>query len=88
MTTNPTLLAQSIATVLNEAIKQDRRSQRDVSERSGVPLVTLNRKLLGRRPFTVLELASICDVLHLAVTDVVLRAERATPADPAEAGAA
>lgn len=81
MTTHPHHLTQALGSVLTAAIKEDRRTQRDVSERSGVPLVTLNRKLLGRRPFTVLELAAICDVLNLSLTDVVLRAERAVPVD-------
>lgn len=69
---------EALAAELRTAIKGDRRTQRDVSERSGIPLVTLNRKLAGRSAFTVVELAAVCEVLDVSLVDIVLRAERAS----------
>ncbi len=77
MTTYHTRLSQAIASALAGAIREGRRTQRQVAEESGIPLVTLNRKLGGRRPFTVTELAAVCEVLSISVTEVVSRADRA-----------
>ena len=68
---------QALAAVVRAAIESSRRTQREVSEESGVPLVTLNRKLGGHTPFNFLELAEIAAVLDTSVTDLTLRAERA-----------
>lgn len=67
---------QAIAQVVSEAVKSANLTQRDVSEQSGMPLVTLNRKLRGATSFTVVELASIAEVLNVSLTDLALRAER------------
>lgn len=70
-------LSKAVATAVSDAIKADRRSQRDVADAAGIPLVTLSRKLAGHRPFTLLELAAVAEVLDVSVTDLMLRAERA-----------
>jgi len=52
-------------------------SQRDLAERTGIPLVTLNRRLTARTSFTVTELAAIAEALgDVSVTDWFLKAER------------
>jgi len=75
MTTASTF-SQSVAGVVGSAIKTQRKTQREIAEASGLPLVTLNRKLSGHRPFTMTELAAVAEVLGTTVTDIVLRAER------------
>lgn len=72
-------LTQAVAVVVAEAIKASGRSQRDVSSATGIPLVTLSRRLTGAYPFTVLEFATIAELLGTTATDLMLRAERSVP---------
>ena len=69
---------------LSEAIKQAAHnagvSQRDLADRAGIPLVTLNRKLNHLTPFNAVELGAISEALGLSLTELALRAER-TPAN-------
>ena len=86
MTTNvlrmntPDHITEGLARVVSEAIKADGKSQRQVADATGIPLVTLNRRLTGRAAFTVVELASIAKVLDISVVDMFLRVERLTTA--------
>lgn len=55
-------------------------SQRELAARTGIPLVTLTRRLGGHgKGFTVSELVAVCAALDLSLTEVALRAERAVP---------
>ena len=76
MTTAQTL-SRDLADVVNAAVRAAHLSQRDLAERTGIPLVTLNRRLTARTPFTVTELAAIAEALgDVSVTDWFLKAER------------
>ena len=75
--------SRALAAVVGDAIKADRRTQRDVADAAGIPLVTLNRRLTATSPFTVLELAAVAKVLDVSVTDLALRAERSASTNTA-----
>lgn len=70
------LIDQAIAQVVSEAVKSAGMTQRELSDATGMALVTLNRKLRGAASFNTLELASICLALDVSLTDLALRAER------------
>lgn len=64
---------QAIRELLDEA----NVSQAEASQRSGIPLTTLNRKLNGKgRAFLVCELAALRDVLGVSITDMAFRADQ------------
>lgn len=77
----PAALAEATAA----AVKASGMTQRQVSEETGIPLVTLNRKLTGRVPLNSLELAMIAEAVGTTPTDLTLRAERSIPLAPAPA---
>lgn len=58
-------------------------SQRDVAAATGIPLVTLSRRLTGQTGFTVPEVAAIAHLLGISLVEVFLRAERAATASAA-----
>lgn len=74
--TTPEQISQRLAEVVVAAIKAAGHSQRDVAEASGIPLVTLNRRLTGRSSFTIPEIAAISEVIDTGVTELFLRVER------------
>ncbi|HEY0216633.1 MAG TPA: helix-turn-helix transcriptional regulator [Cellulomonas sp.] len=73
----PERFTASLAEVVAGQIKSAGLSQRDVSSRAGVPLVTLSRRLTGRSPFNIAELVAVASVLGVSVVDLALKAERA-----------
>jgi len=82
--TNHPNLARQITAEVREAMRAAGVSQRELSTLTGLPLVTLNRRLTGAgKPFDLDELMAVADALHLSLTDVVLRAERAALASTA-----
>ena len=70
-------ISDRLAAVVVQAIRSAGLSQRAVAEKSGIPLVTLNRRLTGKAAFTVLEVAAVAEVVGVGVTELFLRAERA-----------
>lgn len=74
VTEQPT--AEDVARALGEALASAGVTQREASVRSGIPLVTLSRRLTGKTPFNVLELASLASVAETTVADVVIAATR------------
>ena len=74
----PTKQAQAIAAAASEALRAAGVSQREASELTGIPLTTLVRRLTGRSPFLVTELAAVAEVAGVSVRDL-------TPADEAVA---
>jgi len=78
--TTPDRITEGLAKVVSTAIKADGKSQRQVSSETGIPLVTLNRRLTGRSAFVTTELVAIADVLDLSVVDIFLRVERLSDA--------
>ena len=80
MDTTTAGLPRQITAQIREAMAAAGVSQRELATRTGLPLVTLNRRLTGTgKPFDLQELLSITATLGLSLTDVVLRAERAVP---------
>jgi len=76
MDTTEALDRQLTAEVL-AAMKAARKSQRDMADATGIPLVTLGRRLGGNgKGFTVLELMRICEALGISFVEPALRAER------------
>ena len=72
-------LARQIADEVRAAMARAGISQRDLADRTGLPLVTLSRRLTGKgKPFDVGELALIADVLGLSLVELAIRAERAS----------
>lgn len=74
----PDQYSARLAEVVAQSIRAAGLSQRDIAARAGVPLVTLSRRLTGRSPFTVVEVAAIASVLGVSVVELALRAERTT----------
>ena len=72
----PEATSARLTAVVADAMKTSGLSQRVMSERCGIPLVTLNRRLTGRNAFTIVELAAIADVLGISIVELALRAER------------
>lgn len=70
-------VARQVSVEIKAAMLAAGISQRDLAAKTTIPLVTLNRRLTGAgKPFDLIELASIADVLGLGLTELVLRAER------------
>jgi len=72
----PEAISARLTAAVADAIKMAGLSQRAVSEQTGIPLVTLSRRLTGRTAFTVIELAAIAQVLNLSLVELAVRAER------------
>lgn len=67
--------AAEVASVIRGAIARVGISQRDLSERSLVPLTTLNRRLNGDE-FTYPELRAVARALDTTVADLLTEAAR------------
>lgn len=59
----------TVAQRVTAAMQAGGYSQKATAEASGIPRVTLIRRLSGATPFTVKELASIADVLGCDIRD-------------------
>lgn len=78
MDTNPPSLPRQITAEIREAMQAAGVSQRVLSARTGLPLVTLSRRLTDNgRPFDLAELLAIADALEVNLAELVIRAERA-----------
>ena len=66
-----------IARAVSQAIKDAGLSENAVATRSGIPQSTLNRRLSGLTPLTVVELAAIAGVLDVSVARLIAPAEDA-----------
>jgi len=73
----PEALARRVAHVVKTAAEEAGISQRKLAEVTGIPLVTLGRRLNGGKSFEIRELAAIGEALDLSLTDIALMAERA-----------
>ena len=80
---NTDRITKALAQVVSAAIKADGQTQRKIAEATGIPLVTLNRRLTGQSAFNVVELASIAKVLDLSIVEFFLRVERMATANAA-----
>lgn len=72
----PENISRSLSEAIKDAASESKVSQRDLASRTGIPLVTLNRKLNHASPFNFMELGAISEVLGVSLTELVLRAER------------
>lgn len=73
----PEAIARQVAIEIENVRKSAGVSQRDLAEATGIPLVTLNRRLTGQgKPFTFAEVAAVAQSLGTTITEIALRAER------------
>lgn len=72
----PQTISESLAAVVRGELAAQRITQRMASEGAGIPLTTLHRKLSGRAPFNVVELAALAEILGVSLTEFAQRAER------------
>lgn len=79
----PEYLSRTLAGVVDQARKDAGVTQRDLSDATGIPLVTLNRRLTGSSPFLFTELVAVARHLGLSVTELALRTEQAATPVPA-----
>lgn len=72
--------AQAISAGLTEAVRDSLKeaglSQREAASRTGIPLVTLNRRLQDGSKFTAIELGVIAETCGTSLVDLALKAER------------
>lgn len=62
---------REITARVRQAIRASGRTKRWVSEESGIPYATLNRKLAGKTDFTFRELFALADVLKVSPADLL-----------------
>lgn len=67
---------REITARVRQAIRASGRTKRWVSEESGIPYATLNRKLAGKTDFTFRELFALADVLKVSPASFMPRAFR------------
>ena len=67
----PQQAQQASAAAVTKALRDAKVSQRAASEATGIPLTTLVRRLTGRSPFLITELAALADVCGRDVTDLL-----------------
>lgn len=73
--TTTTRIDTALAEVVKAALKGAGQSQRRAAEVTGIPLVTLHRRLTKDSPFKVTEVAAIADLLKVSVVDLFQQAE-------------
>ena len=62
--------------VVREALRDAGISQRVASTETGIPLTTLVRRLSGRSPLLVTELAALASLAGVTVSELTARAEQ------------
>ncbi len=69
-----------IVAFLNDALIRERIDKRlsinDIAEEARIPKATLYRKFNGLTPWRIPELAAVCDVLGVRLTNIVAQAEQ------------
>lgn len=79
---NTESLTAPLAAVVNRKMKAAGLSTLKVSEETGIPRITLRRRLAAHRGFTLEEVGAIARVLHTTTTALVAEAEAGdSPAD-------
>lgn len=74
--TTPEQISRHLSMAIKDAASDAGISQRDLADRSGIALVTLNRKLNHLTPFNAIELGALSEALGVSLTELALRAER------------
>ena len=68
-------ITQTVAAAVRGLVAERGMSELFVAHESGIPRVTLRRRLSGQTPFTVQELAEVGRVLDITVLDIIKRSE-------------
>ena len=63
---NPAPMAKQVAAAVQQAITDSGRTKLSVSEETGIPYATLNRKLAAKTDFTFRELLALAEVLKVS----------------------
>lgn len=72
-----TAFAANIAGGVREAMTSGGITHRELSEKSGIPLATLHRRLTATTPFTMTEIKAVSIALGLDVSDLLRQSETA-----------
>lgn len=67
--------AQQVAAAVRGIVAESGLSELALAEQSGIPRVTLRRRLAAQSPFTVQELADIGEVLGVSALDILKRSQ-------------
>ena len=74
---NTEALDRQLTAEVREAMKAAGMSHREMATATGIPPVTLSRRLSGQgKGFTVVEVLAIADVLGISLVELALRADR------------
>lgn len=76
MTTDSAITGR-VALAARDALEKSGVSQRSAADKTGIPLVTLSRKLRGLSPFTVAELDAVAQAAGTTITAISQQAEGA-----------
>lgn len=68
---------QVVASIVAQTMERKGLTVLALAESTGIPRTTLIRRLSGKQPFTVNELADVADVLGTTSTEILQAAETA-----------
>lgn len=67
--------SERVASAIRAEMEKQHISQRRLAEQTGIPVVTLHRKLKGASPFTTTDIALIARELDTSMTAIIAAAE-------------
>lgn len=73
----------TLAEVVRDALHDAGIPQREASQRSGIPINTLSRRLTGKSPLTISELAELADIAGRSLTSLIAEVEQRLESDAA-----
>lgn len=71
----PEQASREVSHVVAAALRDAGISQRTAAEQAGIPLTTLTRRLTGRAPLLITELASLAALCGTTPSELMARAE-------------
>jgi transcriptional regulator with XRE-family HTH domain len=74
MGTSDSTATERVAQTVRDAMSAQNVSQLALSNATGIPRVTLIRRLSGRSPFTIAELAVVAEALGVQTSELVAAA--------------
>ena len=66
----------SIADVFRAAYREENMTQQNLSDRTGIPMSTMQRLMSGKSTFDVNQVALISEAVKLSPVEIMLRAEK------------
>lgn len=72
----PDATARGIARAVTDALQGAGISQRTASVETGIPLTTLTRRLTGKSPFLITELAALASLADTTVSALIAAGEK------------